>query len=229
VEDNAFAKGHNPFGTGRVREAAYVDTIVFTQAAKKYIQEKEEWYNETFDYALFNPDALEYRAHKFTGVIFCEGYLSDANPLFQELPVQYTKGETLTIYCPDLQTQESLNRKCFVLPIGNDMYRIGATYTWNTPNDDRTPEARSELIEKFRVVCDLPFEIVDQHAGIRPTTPDRRPILGEHLQFRNVYIFNGLGTKGYMSAPLLAKELCDHILEGTSLNPEVQLTRFKKR
>jgi len=39
---------------------------------------------------------------------------------------------------------------------------------------------------------------------------------------------NGLGTKGYMIAPLIAKELCDHLLYGKPLNPEVDLKRLKK-
>lgn len=227
--DDNFGGAHNPFGTGRVKRAAYVETGSFVTAFKDYFREKGMLLNESFDHSCFHPQTRNYLDVSYDGVIFCEGYLAKKNPLFMDLPVQCTKGETITIHCPDLKTEESLNRKCFVLPIRiKDHYRVGATYVWNTSNDNPTEEGRSELIEKFKVISDVTFNITDQIAGVRPTTPDRRPIMGEHQEFKHIYIFNGLGTKGYMSAPLLSLELCNHITCGTALDPAVSLTRFKK-
>lgn len=229
VQDDNFGGAHNPFGTGRVKRAAYVETNSFVTAFNDYFRENGVLLDESFDHSSFQPRTRTYRDVSYDGVIFCEGYLANKNPLFQDLPVQCTKGETITIHCPDLKTQESLNRKCFVLPLKTkDHYRVGATYVWNTSNDSATEEGRGELIEKFKVISDATFNISDQRAGVRPTTPDRRPIMGEHLEFKRIYIFNGLGTKGYMSAPLLSLELCNHITGGTALDPAISLTRFKK-
>ena len=46
------------------------------------------------------------------------------------------------------------------------------------------------------------------------------------IQFEKLAIFNGLGTKGYMIGPLLAKEFVDYLLEGNELDQEVKLERF---
>jgi glycine/D-amino acid oxidase-like deaminating enzyme len=69
-------------------------------------------------------------------------------------------------------------------------------------------------------------EVLQQVAGIRPTVPDRRPILGRHPIYSNLSLFNGLGTKGYMMAPLLSKEMCLYLLENKSLHKEVVIDRF---
>jgi glycine oxidase len=228
-EDYDYLGANNPYGTGRVKGAAYIDTDSFIAAFRNYFQENDMLLNAPFIHSSFDPEKLTFQNSVYDGVIFCEGYLAFKNPLFQNIPIQCTKGETITIDCPELKTKESLNRKCFVLPLkGKNHYRVGATYVWNTPDNNQTPEGRNELIEKFRVVSNSPFEIIDQQTGVRPTTPDRRPIIGAHEGYKHIYIFNGLGTKGYMSAPLLAKELCDHILEGRPLDPEVSISRFKK-
>ena len=66
------------------------------------------------------------------------------------------------------------------------------------------------------------------HAGIRPTMLDRRPVLGRHPEYPSLYVYNGLGTKGYMLAPLLSKEMADFILTETAVDKEVSLGRFSK-
>ena len=43
-------------------------------------------------------------------------------------------------------------------------------------------------------------------------TPDGRPVVGRHPQFKNAFVLNGLGHYGY-TAPIFAHVLCD-VLEG---------------
>ena len=65
-------------------------------------------------------------------------------------------------------------------------------------------------------------------AGVRPGSADRRPFIGTHPKNDNYHIFNGLGSKGYMLAPLLSLEFAQHLIEGTELHAEVQLSRYNK-
>jgi glycine oxidase len=76
------------------------------------------------------------------------------------------------------------------------------------------------------ITCE--FEIVDQVAGIRPATKDRKPILGRHPEYFQLYCCNGFGSRGVLIAPCIAKELAAHIEEGTPLDPETNLLRFMK-
>ena len=46
--------------------------------------------------------------------------------------------------------------------------------------------------------------------------------------FPEIAIFNGLGSKGSLMAPLLARELADHLEEGKPLHPEADIDRFRK-
>ena len=53
--------------------------------------------------------------------------------------------------------------------------------------------------------------------------------MGRHANFPGLYIFNGLGTKGYLMAPLLAREMSDFILEDKILDREIDIQRYQKR
>jgi glycine/D-amino acid oxidase-like deaminating enzyme len=52
--------------------------------------------------------------------------------------------------------------------------------------------------------------------------------MGQHPELSKLFIFNGLGTKGYLMAPTLAKDMCAFLLEGKELEKEVSLKRFEK-
>jgi glycine oxidase len=228
-DDNYTSFGtKNDFGSGRVKSAAWVNTPIFLDAAKDYITKHATYLNEAFIYADLNPKEGTYRGKQFDKIIFAEGYQSRENPWFMELPVQSTKGEVLTVLSETLPPEESINRKCFVLPTGNGQFRIGATYSWNANEANITEEGKQEILENLSYLTDEEPTIIDHLAGIRPTSPDRRPIMGQHHDFKRLYIFNGLGTKGYMIAPLLAAEFTTHLLQETELDPEVKLKRFKK-
>ncbi|HNS43565.1 MAG TPA: hypothetical protein PKN22_12475, partial [Taishania sp.] len=83
------------------------------------------------------------------------------------------------------------------------------------------------LLEHLTCLTDQPVEVLDQIAGIRPTTVDRRPLMGLHPEFNKLAVFNGLGAKGFLLAPLLSKEMCAYLLEGKDLDKECVLQRIK--
>ena len=72
----------------------------------------------------------------------------------------------------------------------------------------------------------VPYEIRDHKAAVRPTVKDRRPLLGVHPEFPNIFIFNGLGTKGASQGPYFANHMADFLTENTPLDPEVDIRRF---
>jgi glycine oxidase len=119
-----------------------------------------------------------------------------------------------------------LNRKCFVLPIGNNLLKVGATYEWHNSTLHITPEGLHELKEKLACLVKGDFDVVKQEAGIRPTVSDRRPLLGKSAEFPQLFLYNGLGTKGYLMAPLLSKEMAELILEGKEPPMEYNTKRF---
>ena len=81
---------------------------------------------------------------------------------------------------------------------------------------------RQEIIN-----CD--FEIIEHYAGVRPTVRDRRPLVGTHVQYNRVHILNGLGTRGVMLGPAMAKALFDNIENDIPLDKEIDIKRFIKK
>jgi len=162
-------------------------------------------------------------------IVFCEGPRATDNPLFAWLPFRLAKGELLTIKAPELDVDFVINRGMFVLPLGNDLYKVGSTFNWEDLTTKPTQEAREELVNKLERVIRVPYEIVNQTAGVRPTIAGRRPFLGAHPQLRNTWIFNGLGARGVAQAPFFARHLSSHQEQGTELWPEVCIARYEKR
>ena len=85
------------------------------------------------------------------------------------------------------------------------------------------------ICENFENICTLPYKVIGQKAGIRPTVNDRRPLLGEHPHKKNMFVFNGLGTKGVMLAPFLSQHFVEHLLGKTTLLSEVDIKRHYKK
>jgi len=217
----------NNFGTGIVKQTGYIDTKSFLENSYTYFTSIDSYQKTEYKYDEFDLLKKTFRGEHFDKIIFCEGYQGIFNPWFNYLPLQPTKGQTIIIKSDTLENKEILNRKCFLLPLGNNEFKVGATYEWNTTNLSITKEGLNTLKENIEQLIHDEYEVIHQDAGIRPTVKDRRPLLGEHPEFKNTYIFNGLGTKGYSMAPLLSKELYNYIFENQTLDKEIDISRFK--
>ena len=75
-------------------------------------------------------------------------------------------------------------------------------------------------------ILNSPYKVIEQKAGIRPTVKDRRPMLGAHPVHQNLFVFNGMGTRGIILAPYFAAQLSDLILKGIPIDTEVDIKRF---
>mgnify|MGYP006200208843 CR=1 FL=1 len=53
-------------------------------------------------------------------------------------------------------------------------------------------------------------------------------MIGTHPKFKNLHVLNGLGTRGVMLAPAMAKALFEHIEYQMPLPKEIDIKRFKK-
>ncbi|MGV3630091.1 MAG: NAD(P)/FAD-dependent oxidoreductase [Bacteroidota bacterium] len=215
-------------GTGLVKDSWWVDTKALLSCWHQKLREENKLRTEIFDYAKVDPEQLTYDGMEFEELIFCEGFRAKQNPWFSHLPVQATKGELLTVKNLFLPENELYNYKCFVLPTGNHEFKVGATYAWNSPDTELTFGARQELEGHFQKITDTKYEIVKHEAGVRPTTPDRKPMLGRHPVYPKLSVYNGLGTKGYLISPLLSKEFVSYLIDGNELHPEICMQRFEK-
>ena len=226
TEDLNYSLAKNEFGSGRVKQAYWIAAQTYYTAQINYFKELGALCLENFSISDFDPEKGSYKNNSYDKIIFCCGSNNGEMPYFSDIPIEKTKGQTLTISCKDLPENESLNRKTFVLPLENNTFKIGATYEWEDGSLNTTKEARELLLENFSVISDLPIKVIDQVAGIRPTVLDRRPVLGQHKIHKKLFIFNGLGAKGYLMAPTLAREMAEYLLGEGTISKEVAINRF---
>jgi glycine/D-amino acid oxidase-like deaminating enzyme len=58
---------------------------------------------------------------------------------------------------------------------------------------------------------------------------DRKPLIGTHFQYNKLHVLNGLGTRGVMLGPSMAKALFENIEFGTALDPYFDIKRIKTK
>jgi glycine oxidase len=212
-----------------LKQCGYLNTVLYMKAVREYIAANGSIRNEHFDEnaVCLNGDAVEYRGICAKKIIFCLGHSGGTGRWLKELPLRPLKGETLTIKT-GWKKDVILNRGVYMVSGGvQDEYRVGATYNFNDSTSRITDRSRKELEEKLQDLIQLPYEVLHQEWGFRPTTSDRRPLLGAHPQHPQLIIFNGLGTKGVSLAPYFSEVLIRWIENKGSLNKEVAVTRYK--
>ena len=114
----------------------------------------------------------------------------------------------------------------FVLPLGNHLYKIGSTYTWDDLNELPSATGLEFLIEEFEKLWKGEYHLISNLAAVRPTTRDRKPLVGRVPNYKNLSVFNGIGSRAVLMAPLLSLELLAHLFEGSELPSEVSPLRF---
>jgi glycine/D-amino acid oxidase-like deaminating enzyme len=220
-----------PDGFGEVLETGRVAIKKLQKAYQDYLEKKKAFAKLKFVYSniTFKGDNVIYDGYESKRIVFAEGYGVKQNPYFSALPLVGNKGEYLIIKAPDLQLNAALKTSFFIVPLGDALYKVGATFNWTDKDTQPSNEARKELIEKLATLISCDYEIIDQEVGIRPTTGDRRALLGVHPKFKQLALLNGLGTRGIMASPLLAKYLFNFLEKGEPLPAEVDIMRFPKK
>ncbi|SMC09472.1 NAD(P)/FAD-dependent oxidoreductase [Nitratiruptor tergarcus] len=119
---------------------------------------------------------------------------------------------------------------------------IGATHN----REGATPQPPSMLFEEARkMVGAFSYEIAQMYCGVRSSVSDHFPIIGElidtkstpritnfkkldldSLPRKNIYIINGLGGRGFVFGPYVAKILAEHLLKNAPIPKELSLDRY---
>ena len=221
---------HSPYDFGEVLQTGYVDTSLLLTEYQLFLEENNLLQKSKFDYEklIFSDDFATYNNIKAKHIVFAEGYGIHSNVYFNHLPLDGTKGELLIIKTQGLNLDCILNSSIFILPLGNDLFKIGATYNWFDKTNTPTEDGKSELIDRLKEIISCDFEIIAHQAGVRPTVKDRKALIGTHPNYPNLHILNGLGTRGVMLAPTMALHLFNSIEKGFLLDKNIDIKRFSK-
>lgn len=213
---------HAPHGAGRIQACAWLDVNTHLDALQNELQRQGDWLDAFSSPVKRTGDVFHAGACSAPLLVRCEGAFATLPGL---IPV---KGETLEVHVPGLALAHMVHRHIFILPLGDDRYRVGATFQWDNVWEGPTDEGRRWLLEKLSALLSPGamerVEVIGHGAGVRPTARDRRPIMGRIAP--DEAVLNGLGSRGVMLAPWCAHHLAAHLFNGAPLDPEVDIARF---
>ena len=216
------------FSFGHVKHTGVINTKLLLKSYREFLISIDSFQNETFEYSnlIIEAGSCKYKNLHSKRIIFCDGFGLKKNPYFNYLPLQGNKGEYLIIRSEELKLKVAVKASIFILPLGDDLYKVGATYNNWDKTKEPTEDGKKYLLEKLRGFITCEFEVVDQIAGIRPATNDRKPLVGQHPKMDNVYVCNGFGSRGVLIAPTVASALVNSIEKGIALPSEISIERY---
>lgn len=228
IDKNDYNGLETPFGSGKLNHTGRIDVGSLLSDYKKHLVKNNLIIFDSFNYEEinFSTEFVEYGDYRAKKIIFCEGYGLHKNPFFNYLPMNEAKGELITIHAPELNVDFLVKAAVFVLPLGNNYYKVGATFNWKDKTSLPSDDGKQELVSKLETFVTVPYKIVSQTAGIRPTVKDRRPLVGVHPENHQLVVLNGLGTRGVMIAPKVSMELYNHLENGKDLDVDSNINRF---
>lgn len=177
-------------------------------------------------------------------VVMACGVGSLKMPLSASLPLRVLKGQLSGVTTPRLNCVVAQNG--FVTPTVAGRSWVGATYDHIKPSRWHTvalPDegAHHRNLARASAFLDLNMDNPDGFAGLRAITPDHLPVAGpaprwdaverayarvhhgEHWRSypacpvqKDCYWLTGMGSRGYLFAPVLAEHLADQICGGPS-------------
>ncbi len=220
-----------PFGYGEVLGTGRIDTRTLVSSYMAYLSLKDVLTKETFKHSelQIKEEYIQYRSIKARKIVFAEGFGMKQNPFFNYLPMQGSKGEYLFIKAPDLKEDKAIKSSIFCLPEGEDVYRIGANYAREDTTNAPTEAAKNELLKKWDSIVRCGYELIDHVAGIRPTVNDRKPLVGQHPEHRNLYVLNGFGSRGVLIGPYASEQLYKNSSANYFLDGEFNVARFTEK
>lgn len=227
LNDNITAE----YSFGKVNGTGIIDTDALINGYLKYLDGKDEVRFEAFDHDALkvSEESVTYKGIEARKIIFCEGFGLSKNPYFNYLPFRGNKGEYIIISSEELELKSAIKSTFFILPLGSDLYKVGATYNNKDVTPESTQAAKEEICEHLEEILNCDYKVVDQVAGIRPTSGDRRPLVGQHPEFKNIFCCNGFGSRGILMAPTLGKQLIDLAEYETPLPSEIDIARFTRK
>lgn len=217
-------------GAGIIQPCYYVDLASILKAWSNRLLQEGQLIQERFDTSALqlSNEGIQYQDITAQKIIYCDGNASAQNPFFQSLPFAPNKGEALWVRIPDLAPDYIYKKGFNLVPWKEDIFWVGSTYEWKFDHENPTEAFREKHLQLLRQFLKIPFELLDHKAAVRPATLERRPFVGFHPIYKQVGIFNGMGTKGCSLSPYFAQQWIAEWEGKGLLDPEADIHRFQQ-
>ena len=215
-----------PFGAGRIRSAGWVDVQKLVAKGQVFWEENKIWHRRAWKLSDGCPTG-------FDTVVDCRGVGAKEDMLTYGLEVRPNQGEVLTVKTSSTVGSETVNNVTWAMPIAEDVVRIGSTYRWDFSESMVLEGTKKILLDKANAARKHSIfngeDIIGHRAGLRPASPDRRPIVGRISDHFPWYLVcNGWGTRGVLIGPKTAAWTVKSLLNKEwEIPSEVRPNRFR--
>ena len=223
---SSFNGVENPFGAGKVNHSFRVNVPLFFSLMQAYLKNNNSLINERFDYSKLITEEKSYDDYSYSKLIFAEGIGVKNNPYFNSVPIVVNKGHHLTVEIDSYSLSETIKKKFFLFPLNENEYYYGGTYDRDNETQQVDDRAQEQLASGLEEMVSNSYSINEIPYAFRPTVKDRKPILGRHSTDENLFIFNGLGTRGLLNGAVYSEVLFNHIDKDCLLPSDVDIKRF---
>jgi len=149
-------------------------------------------------------------------------------PELRRLGLEGVKGQTVRVRRPASVSGPlpPLSGRGYVVPEGDDHLVLGSNYDNNfddlRPDPDATAYIQEKTARMVPGVDTAPVE--DVQAGVRvKRRHSNLPIVGPPPDRDRIWTFTALGSKGLLTAPLLARALPDYLHDPTTIPDDVRI------
>jgi glycine oxidase len=211
-----------------------LDVVRYLDMSREFFRQQDCYQTGQLDLArelIVEPDCVSLPRFQLEAqqVVFCQGVSLPQNPWFHAVDLKPAVGELLTVHIPGLNESRVIHQTGWLLPLGNDQFRVGATYRWDHLVDQPSAAGRAELEQSLQQMLRRPYTVVDHQGAVRPIHRNQYPILGRHPQYPALACLNGLGSKGALQGPEAARQLVELLNGRNVVDREFDLARRKPR
>jgi hypothetical protein len=216
---------------GNISPSYVVQMASIIETWRAYLIQKQKYVSKnilTTELEYLNDGSIQLDNINAAKIIFCGGVADAFQDIFCKLPFSINKGEFLIIETTQpLPNNYIYKQHSTIVPIGTNRYWVGSNYLWQFNNVLPTEPFLQQQQQWLSAFLKQPYRIVHHGAALRPATIERRPFVGFHPLYKNVGIFNGLGTKGCSLAPYYANQFALQIAKADAIDEAVDIKKFE--
>lgn len=210
---------------GFLMQGARLDMAAYVAASRAHFDIRRGRVDVDRDVHI-DADRVSVRGLTARRVIACDGFAAGSSTVFAGLPFQPSKGEILTIRLPVALHDRAIHADVWLAPTADPhVFRAGSTSDWDTLDTVPTDAGRADIERRLRRLLRVPFETIGHDAAVRPGLRGRPAAVGLHPATPRIGLFNGLGTKGTLRAPIYAARFVAHLFDGAPLPPDIDIAR----
>lgn len=192
-----------------------IDFSALKTAWKNYFLERGSYFSANFIHqdCIFEQNFVRYHDFAVQKIIFAEGARASTNPVFKNLPFIKNEGNFLHLKISGLPANTGFHfDKEKLIPTGDDHFWFGSNYVWNTNSTEPDHSWQEKSVQILKTRLKFPFEVISHRVALRPTTEGQQPIMIRSQDHPQLFMFNGLGTRGFSTGPALARRFCEEFL-----------------